>query len=30
VNPALRPGIARIADEHAAELGGLVEVEGAQ
>ena len=30
VNPSLRPGIARIADEHAAELGGLVEVEVAQ
>jgi NADH-quinone oxidoreductase subunit G len=27
VNPSLRPGIARIADEHAAELGSLVEVE---
>jgi NADH-quinone oxidoreductase subunit G len=27
VNPSLRPGIARIADEHAGELGGLVEVE---
>jgi hypothetical protein len=26
VNPSLRPGIARIASEHAGELGGLVEV----
>ncbi|HVD48622.1 MAG TPA: molybdopterin-dependent oxidoreductase [Gaiellaceae bacterium] len=27
LNPELRPGLARIADEHAAELGGFVEVE---
>ena len=27
VNPELRPGLARVADEHAAELGGFVEVE---
>ena len=26
INPSLRPGIARIASEHAGELGGLVEV----
>ncbi|HZE29105.1 MAG TPA: molybdopterin-dependent oxidoreductase [Gaiellaceae bacterium] len=29
VNPSLRPGVARIADDHAAELGGVVEVEAA-
>jgi NADH-quinone oxidoreductase subunit G len=29
INPRLRPGIVRIANEHAGELGGLVEVEAA-